>query len=454
MIREKSFYREFFVLMMALVLEQIVVLSVNLADNVMIGSYSETALSGVAAVNQIQFVLQQIAYGISGGLVMLASQYWGQNRPEPIRRLTAISLLYALALGAAFFAAVTFAPSGCVRLFVDDPDVITEGARYLSVVRFSYLPFVLTVALLGAMRSVGTVRLAVVSSLVGLVVNCVVNYVLIFGRFGSPELGVVGAAVGTLVARILEFLIVVGYVLLRDRKLCLRSRDLVRIDRQLLADYSRVTPVIMATSAMWGLNNALQTAILGHLNTQSMTAYSITTTVYLLLKVGSVGAANAASILIGRKIGAEEDLRPAVRTMQVLFLAIGAVAGALLFAVRVPILSLYAVSPETYRLANTFFLIEVVTMLGMSYQMPVNTGIIRGGGDTRWVFWQDVISIWMIVLPLSYLAAFRWNLSPVIVVILLNSDQVFKCVPASLRVNSYRWVKKLTRAEEKQESDV
>lgn len=454
MVRERSFYREFFTLALALIVEQIVVLSVNLADNVMIGSYSETALGGVAAVNQIQFVLQQIAYGVSGGLVVLASQYWGQKRVREIRSLTAISLLYALGVGVVFFAAVTIAPQGCVGLLVEDRAVIEEGTRYLSVVRFSYLPFVLTVALLGAMRSVGTVRLAVASSLVGLVVNCGINYVLIFGKFGAPELGIVGAAVGTLAARVLELIVVAAYVFLHDRKLRLRLRDLFPIDRSLWTDFRRVTVVIMITSAMWGLNNALQTAILGHMATQAMTAYNITTTVYLLVKVGSVGASNAASILVGRKVGEGGDLRPTVRTLQVLFLVIGAVAAAVLFAVRGPILSLYDISPETYRLASIFFLIEVVTMLGMSYQMPVNTGIIRGGGDTRYTFWLDLISIWGIVLPASYLAAFHFHASPVVVVMCLNADQVFKCVPAAIRANRYRWVRILTRDRKEKKTDL
>lgn len=454
MIRDKNFYREFFILASALIFEQIVVLSVNLADNVMIGRYSETALSGVAAVNQIQFVLQQITYGISSGLIILASQYWGQKRVESIRRLTSIALCFELVIGIAMFALTTLLPEKCVGLFVKDTDVIAQGAQYLSVVRFSYIPFTLTVAFLGVMRSVEVVRLALASSLMGLIVNCSINYIFIFGRFGAPEMGVAGAAIGTLTARLLELLFVAGYVLLHDQKVKMRMIDLARIDVSLGSDFVCVTSPVVLQNGLWGIANALQSMILGHMATQAMTAYSISTTVYQLLNVASAGASTAASILIGRLIGRgdRKNLKRTVRTLQVLFPAIGAATSLSLFAVRTPFLSLYNISGATRMLANRFFLIRAGIMFTMSYQMPVNTGIIRGGGDTRFSMLLDLISIWGIVMPLSYFAAFRWGWSPAAVVLCLNSDQIFKCIPAAIRVNGYRWVRELARAEQREEN--
>ena len=166
----------------------------------------------------------------------------------------------------------------------------------------------------------------------------------------------------------------------------------------------------------------------------------------LLLKGTSVGACTAASIMVGKQIGSGgKQLRTMVYTMQLLFVGLGAALGIVLFFLRIPLLRVYRISDETRYLANAFFLIQSVVLLTMSYQMPTNAGILRGGGDTRFALVLDLISFWAIVIPLSYLAAFRWHASPIVVVMLLNSDQVFKCIPAFLRVNHFRWVHSLTR---------
>lgn len=449
MIRDRSFYRLFWSLAGTLILEQAVILSVNLADNVMIGSYSETALAGVAAVNMIQFVVQQIVYGFNNGMIVLSSQYWGQKRLEPIRALTAIGLRMEILFALGMFVLATLCPQWLVHLFVDDAAIVAEGVQYLQIIRFTYLFFAMTTILLGAMRSVETVRLALVVSAVSLVVNCGINFLLISGRFGFPELGVRGAAIGTLTARVLEFILVFVYVFRIDKKLRLRLQDVLRLDRLLLKDFLRVDYPVLVQAVIWGVSNAMQTAFLGHMTANAMTAYSISSTVFLLLKVTSVGACTAASILVGKQIGQgdESRLRAMVRTMQVMFVCIGLCLAAALFAIRLPLLRMYRISDETYRLASMFILVQCVVLFTMSYQMPVNAGILRGGGDTRYGMILDLISIWGIVLPVSYLAAFCWNWPPVAVVICLNADQVFKCVPAAIRVNRFRWINNLTRKD-------
>ena len=285
-------------------------------------------------------------------------------------------------------------------------------------------------------------------SVLSLALNCGINYVLIYGNFGAPEMGVRGAAIGTLVARVAECLILIGYVFLHDRRICLKLRDFLHVDRAMLGDFLRVATPVILTQALWGVANALQTVILGHMSPVAIAAQSISSNIFQLLKVASAGAASAASIIIGKTIGENrgmERIREYSRTLQVMFVAIGLILGAALFIIRIPMLGIYNISDETRALANAYMIVQSVVLVTMSYQMPVNGGIIRGGGDTKFIMIVDIISIWLIVLPLSYLAAFVWNLSPVVVIILLNSDQVFKCVPAFIRVNSYKWVRQLTR---------
>lgn len=453
--RDKSFYKSFFRLMSALMLQQAVVLSVNLADNVMLGGYSETALSGVAAVNQIQFILQQLVFGISNGMVVLASQYWGQKKSEPVRRLMAIAFWAALAIAALLFALVSLFPHGAVGIFTNDEAIVRQGMDYLAIVRFSYLFFAVTTILLGGMRVVEKVNIALYVSVVALLLNCSINYTLINGRFGFPEMGVRGAAIGTLTARIVECLIVVFYVLCKDRRLRVRVRDLIRIDSMLAKDYVRVSLPVVATGFLWGCNTALQTVILGHMSSSAIAAHSISSTIFLFLKVTSVGASSAAAVLTGKTVGTGNlaKIREYTRTFQVLFLGIGILLGAALFFIRIPLLGLYSLEPQTRELANAFILIESTVLVVMSYQMCMNTGVICGGGDTRYVMVMDLIVIWGIVIPLSFASAFLWNASPVVVLLVLNADQYLKCIPAAVYGNSFRWIRQLTRPGGEEEND-
>lgn len=445
--RDRGFYRSFAALCLTLMAEQAAVLSVNLIDNLMLGAYSENALSGVAAVNQIQFVLQHLVYGISNGMIVLGSQYWGQHRVGEIRKLSAIAAWVALGLTLILFAAVSLFPSGAVRLFTSDAEIVAEGVSYLNIMRFSYVFFGFTTVMLGTLRVAEVVKIALRVSILSLIINVTINFLLIFGRFGFPELGARGAAIGTLTARVVECAVVARFLFVRDDRLGMRPRDYLHIDRELLRDYVRVsTPVILA-AAMWGVNNAAQTMILGHMDRSAIAAQSISNTLYQLLKVTSVGAASAASILIGKTVGAGDmgKVREYTRTLQVCFVGLGLVLAALFAAIGFPMLGLYRISDATRRMARAFLLIQTLTMFTMSYQMPVNAGIIRGGGDTSFIMLVDIVSIFVIVLPLATLGAFVWHLSPVAVTFILNSDQVFKCVPAFIRVNGYKWVRKLTR---------
>lgn len=452
--RDKTFYRSFFRLMSALMLQQAVVLSVNLADNIMLGSYSETALSGVAAVNQIQFILQQLVFGVSNGLVVLASQYWGQRKAEPVRRLMAVAFRAVAAIAVALFVLVSLFSHGAVGIFTADEAIIRQGMDYLAIVRFSYLFFAVTTILLGAMRIVEKVSIALYVSVIALLLNCSINYTLIGGNFGFPEMGVRGAAIGTLTARIAECLIVVFYVFCRDRMLGLRLRDFLYVDRILAGDYFRVSFPVVATGFLWGCNTALQTVILGHMSSSAIAAHSISSTIFLFLKVTSVGAASAAAVLTGKAVGTGDlpKIREYTRTFQILFLGIGFFLGTILFLIRIPLLDLYTLESQTMELANSFILIESTVLVVMSYQMCMNTGVICGGGDTRYVMIMDIIVIWGIVIPLSFASAFLWNASPVVVLLVLNADQYLKCIPAAIYGNSFRWIRQLTRPAEKGET--
>ena len=259
--------------------------------------------------------------------------------------------------------------------------------------------------------------------------------------------GAAGAAVGTLCARITECAALIVYVAKKEKNLRIRLSDYFQIDRVLFIDYFRITGPILLVQTLWGLNTALQTVILGHMTSAAIAANSVASTLFLLVKSAVVGSSAAASVIIGKAIGAGdmEKVRLYSRLMQRIFLAVGAVGGLLLFFIRIPVLQLYSLSPDTLRMADQFLVILSVIFVGMSYQMPTNNGIIRGGGNPMFVVKMDLVSIWMIVLPLSFVMAFVVQAPPAVVVCCLNADQILKCVPGYLMSHYGNWIRKLTR---------
>ena len=449
--RDSGFYKTLFRMLLVVALQNLVAYSVNMADNIMLGSYSQTSLSAAATVNQVFFMVQQFALSIGNALVALGAQYWGQGRVGPVRTLTGIALKLGAAISGLLVAVCVLFPEPLLYLFTDSAEIAAEGLRYLSLIRWTFVLFILTNVLMSALRSVGIVSISFYVSVVSLIVNVGVNYTLIFGRFGFRELGILGAAVGTLIARGLELLIVLLYLLKFDKKLRLfRGGALWKKDRGLRRDFIRVYLPIMCSQVLWGISVPMQTAILGHLADDAIAANSIATTFYQYLKVVVIAMSSVSAVMIGNAIGRGDRrrVRSDARTMAVIDVLIGAVLGAALFLLRRPLISLYTLTPEAERMAVNLIAVMSAVMVGMSYQMPVSFGIIQGGGDTGFTMKMNLISTWCIVMPLSFMAAFWWKWPVEAVVLVIQSDQIFKGLPTFLRFRKYRWMKKLTNSQE------
>ncbi len=460
MTKDNTFYRNFFSIYIALVLQNVITLSVNLADNIMLGAYGENALAGVAAVNQIQFVYQQLLMALGEGLVILGSQYWGRGQTEPLKKIAVSAMHAALVIAVLLFILASAFPERAVGVFTTDRQIIGEGVKYLGIIRFTYLFFAVTQLLLALLRSMETVKIAFCLSILTFFVNCGINYVLIFGNFGAPRLGVEGAAIGTLTARVMECCVLIFYIYMLTKKperhhsekndpskLGICFRDYLHFDKVLARDYFRITAPMLLVQGLWGLNTALQTVILGHMTAAAIAANSAASTLFLMVKSTAVGAASTASVIIGKTVGTGDiaKVKEYSLRLQRMFVVIGVLSGSFLFFLRIPVLGLYDLRPETKEMADAFLIILSVVCVGMSYQMPTNNGIIRGGGNALFVVKMDLVSIWLIVLPLSFVMAFVVKASPVVVVCCLNADQIFKCVPAFLMSHYGNWIRKLTR---------
>ena len=431
-VRDASFYRTFFPLLLVIVLQQLAALAVNLADNIMLGRYSELALSGASLVNQLQFTLQQIAAGIGMGIVVLAAQYWGQKRTEPIKKIISLGVKCGFFSGVLFFAISQLAPAGVLGLFTRDTEVIAEGVRYLKVICWTYPVFGLSNSLMYALQSVETAMIGTVMSCSTICINVCLNYCLIYGNFGAPELG-----------------IILVYILFRDKKLHMKLWELLRWDGTYLPDYLKVSTPIVISGLLWGVAQAAQTAIPGHMSATAIAANSIAIILFEIFAVLGAACANTASVVTGKTIGAGmlDKVKAYSKTMQGIFLLGGLFSGGMLFLCKDWIVNFYTVSPAVKAMAVDFMTVLSVASIGSCYEYPVEGGIIAGGGSTKYAAVVDNLFMWLFTIPSAALSAFVFQFPPVVTFAFLKADQILKCIPNCITCNRYRWVKRLTRGD-------
>lgn len=443
-----GFYKAFFTMTLTLALQNLIVFGVNLADSVMMGAYSETALSGVGICNNIQFFLNMAASGISSGMTVIASQYWGQKETKPIHKVSAVAMWLGIIFTTLIFVFAAIAPETLIRLFTDKEAVIDQAVLYLDVIKYTYLMYTLSTILLAILRSVETVKIGFYVSLSSFALNIFLNYALIYGRFGAPEMGIRGAAVATLVSRAIELAVTVIYILAIDKKLNVRIRDLFTTDAQMVRDYFKTGLPLMMSSVSWGIAMSIQGAIIGRLIESAIAANSIATTLFQVATVICYASSNAACVLIGKTVGENmsmDIIKHRSKSLQLIFLAIGIASSAILLISKNLIVGFYNASPETLEITNQFIWVLSITVIGTAYEAPCLCGIVSGGGETSFVLKNDIIFMWLIVLPLSALSAFVFKFPVWVTFACLKSDQVLKCAVAVVKVNKFNWVKTVTR---------
>ena len=446
-VRDKNFYRTLLVLAVPIIMQNIITHGVSLADNMMIGRLGETAISGLYFGNRVQMVLQILLFGVESAIIILASQYWGKKDLDRIKDISSLATRLTLVFTACVSLLIGVFPQVVMRIMTSDAEVIECGAGYLRIVSVSYVFFSVTMMLIATMRAVEMVRIGLINSIVALCVNVCGNYVLIYGHFGLPAMGVSGAALATVISRIVEFGVVLFYVLKCDTHLKMRLSDFRRWDSQILHDLVKYGLPLLGGQIVWAVNQFMRAFVVGDMEQDAMAAVSITDMYDALLCLGVFGLASAVGVVVGKTIGrgAIEEVKTQAKTMQVIFLGLGVLCSAVAFTFKGPFLSCYNLSPATMQIADSLMVVLYVCIIGRCYQAPSLMGLVKAGGDTSFVFKNDTVFVFCVVLPSAMLAQFHFHAPPWIVYACLLSDQVLKCFVAVVKINSFNWMKKLTR---------
>ncbi len=445
--RDRSFYRSLIALAIPVALQNLITFAVSFADNLMVGSLGDAAVSGVYMGSQIQTFLQMFSGGIEGAILILAAQYWGKRDTASIKRIIAIGLHFSIGFGLLLTTVCVMVPRPIISLFTDDAGVIADGALYLRIVCFSYLFFCITQALIASMRSVEVARIGMGVSLISLIVNVSLNYILIFGKFGFPAMGIAGAAVATVISRIAETLTMWIYVTRIDRKLELKLKELLVSDPVLRRDFIRYGLPLIGGNVVWSVNMMANSAILGRFSASVITAASIANTMNSLAYVTMNGISSAVGIITGKTVGAgkTERMKEYAYTVQLLFLGMGLLTGGVIILLKNPFIGLYSgITAEAISYSSQFITVLSITMIGTCYQAAGLFGLVKSGGDIGFVFKNDTIFVFLVVLPsaiiASILGAPAW-----VVFACLKCDQILKCFVAVVKINRFDWMKNLTR---------
>ena len=444
-----SLYKRIFFLAAPMALQNIIAYSVGMADNLMVGSLGELALSGVYVANQLQNILHMLTTGLGASLIILASQYWGRNDEKNTRAIVGIGLKFSVAAAFIFLILTLLFPNQILNLFTNEAAVHQEALQYLKIIRYTYIFFAITQILIAAMRCVEQVRIGLILSALTFFVNVSLNWILIYGKLGFPALGIRGAALATLIARMIETPTIIIYVRFIDKKLKLRFRELLKSQRVLVKDFFKYGFPVILGDIFWGFNLATQGAIMGRLGPTALASVSIANNFFSMVGVGVYGTAAASAVIIGQAVGANayDRLKEYTKKLQVLFIIVGIVSGGILYLSSDYILTFYNLTTETLIMAKQFLTVLAVMIIGTSYQMSVLTGIVRAGGSIYFVLVNDLIFVWLIVIPSALIATFLFKAHPVIVFMCLKSDQILKCFVAFIKVNRFDWIKNLTHTE-------
>lgn len=443
----KSFYKKVFALVIPMALQNLINVGVTTSDVLMLGSVGEKVLSASSLAGQIYFIMTLIFFGLTSGASVLTAQYWGKQDRDTIERILGFGLKISMIVGITFTTVTFLIPGTLMKIFSSDGIVIAEGVKYLRIVCFSYVLTSITMIYLNSMRSIERVAISTLVYLISFVVNVVINAILIFGLLGFPKLGIQGAAIGTLAARLSEVMIVMIYNFRFNKIIKIRWKYIFKTPKWLVKDFIAFSMPVVLNELMWGLGTSANQAILGHLGSAVSAASSVAQVTRQLAMVVCFGIANATAIMIGKAIGEGNTALAEIygKKFRNLSILMGLAGSAVVLCVRPVAMAVMSVSAESKAYMSVMLFVMAYFVIAQSYNTTLVVGIFRAGGDTKFGLYLDVSTMWFGSILLGFAAAYVLKLSLTWVYVLLLSDEIIKIPITTWRYNKKKWLKNITR---------
>lgn len=442
---DKEFYRTMLKISIPIIIQSFVASSLNMIDTIMIGRLGEEPLAAVGIANQYFFLFNLTVIGICSGCGVFISQFWGKKDIGNIRRTHGLSLSFVTVAAIVFTLPAIFIPEKIISVFNIDRAVIGLGAKYLGLVSISYIFTGITFAYSFSLRSTENAIPPMTVSTVALLLNTVLNYGLIFGNMGLPKMGVVGAAVATVIARLVESVLLVAYVYAIKGPLAGRLRELADIDAKFMGKVKHIIMSVVLNEACWGFGFVAYSVVYGRIGTQAIAAVQICNTIQNIFLVVIFGMASASAVMIGNCIGAGEEEK--ARDNAYRFTALGVVVGlfiAAMLALAAPlIVSFFNVSGAVARAAVIMLYITAGSLIVRVFNILMIVGILRGGGDTKFSLLTEAFTMWFIGVTAAVIGAFVLRLPVYWVYALVILEEIAKFAIVLYRLVSNKWIKNI-----------
>lgn len=449
-IKDKLFYKKAASIAIPIALQGLITNGVNMMDTIMVGAVGETQLSAVSLANQFITIFHIFCMGIGMGASVLVSRYYGMKDSSSLKKTVSIMLRLCLLLSTLFCVATVFLPEQIMRIYTSEAHIISYGVRYLKYSVASYFLLGLSLTCTIVLRNVGQVKIPLYTSIGAFFVNVGANYIFIFGKLGLPKMGVAGAAIGTLIARIFEFAVICGYLFFKDKEINFKIKDLFKSVGALWKEYIRISIPVLISDGILALGNNSVAMVIGRLGESFVAANAVTAVTQQLSSVMTQGFSQAGAIVTGYTLG-EGDRKKAL-DQGYAFLGIGfvfgLVAAIIIMLISAPMINAYNLSCETQSIARELmWSISIITVFQATNSI-MTKGVLRGGGDTKVLMIADNIFLWVASIPLGVVAGLVLHLPAFWIYFALKIDQFLKAFWCVVRLRSGKWIKKIRTDDE------
>ncbi len=444
----KKFYKTLIMLCVPIIIQNLISSLINMIDTVMVGGLGEISVASIGIANQYFFLYNMALSGIIGGSGIFIAQFYGKDDKANIRRITGLSTIFAVALGLIFLVIAIFSPRFIINFFTNDEEVIKIAIDYFSIIGFCYPIIAISNVFSMGSRSIRNPKLGMICSSISLVVNIILNYAFIFGKFGMPTMGVRGAALATVVARVVELVLLISYVyfIKNDYELRFTFKDIKSINKELSKAFVSKTIPIFFNDTLWAFGTVLYAIAYSKAGTSAIAASQIASSTGNFFIMTAVCVAIGSSIMIGNELGAD-NIKKAIlyaKKFAVLVSLVGAIFGGLLILSIPILLKVFSVSEALAPDIRKIFIVMGLLMILKTFNTFIIIGVLRSGGDAKYALALEMGCMWLVSLPITFFAAYH-GVPIYILVALTYTEEVAKFIFGVPRALSKRWANNIVK---------
>ena len=442
---DKTFFKSMFTLAIPIALQNLILSSLNLVDTIIIGGLGENAIAGVGLANQYFFLLNLVLFGIVSGSSIFTAQYWGNKDIKNIKRVLGICLISGISVALLFSIGGLFFPRQILNIFTKDSTVIELGSEYLRIIVFSYIITSITFSYSFILRSTGQVKAPMIVSIIALVINTLLNYMLVYGYFNMPKMGVRGSALATVIARTIEVTFLLLLVYKKKFVVAAKPKELFDLSAKFISKFFKITAPVILNESIWALGVSMYAVVYARMGTQVIAATNISATIERITWVIFMGFGNACAVMIGNKIGEGNKEEAFIYAKRFIILGpfFAIFAGIIVIFSSPFLLSAYKVSPTVNNYVSKILVVFACFLWVKVFNFTSIVGILRSGGDTKFCLLLDIGGVWLVGVPLVVLGGLVFHLSIEWVYFLVYLEEVFKFIIGLPRILSKKWINNL-----------